>query len=72
MRAALTAGAFAALVAFGARADEQVAPPLDIDGEIAWARANWPGAFERPALSHADRQAPRLVGRNPYVTALTP
>jgi hypothetical protein len=46
MRAALTAGAFAALVAFGARADEQVPPPLDIDGEIAWARANWPGAFD--------------------------
>jgi hypothetical protein len=40
------AGACAALLAAGARADAPVPPPLDIDGEIAWARANWPGAFD--------------------------
>lgn len=46
MRVAVMAGACAALLAAGARADAPVSPPFDIDDEIAWARANWPGAFD--------------------------
>jgi hypothetical protein len=44
MWTAVTAGAWAALLAVGASA-EPPAPP-DLEVEIAWARANWPGAFD--------------------------
>ena len=40
------AGACAALLAFGARAEPPVPAPPDLGAEIAWARATWPGSFE--------------------------
>ena len=46
MRTAVTAGACAALLAVGARADAPLPAPPDLDAEIAWARASWPGDFE--------------------------
>jgi hypothetical protein len=42
----VTAGACAALLAFGARAEAPAPAPPDLDAEIAWARATWPGSFE--------------------------
>jgi len=43
---ALLAGAWAALLALGARAEAPAPAPPDLDAEIAWARANWPASFE--------------------------
>jgi len=43
MRTAVAAGACAALLAVGARAE---APEPDLEAEIAWARATWPDRFE--------------------------
>jgi hypothetical protein len=40
------AGACAALLASGARAEAPVPSPPDLDAEIAWARATWPGSFD--------------------------
>ena len=40
------AGAWAALLAFGARAEAPAPAPPDLDAEIAWARATWPSSFE--------------------------
>jgi len=40
------AGAGAALLAFGARAEAPVPATPDLDAEIAWARATWPGSFD--------------------------
>lgn len=46
MRTAVTAGACAALLAVSAHADAPAPSPPDLDAEIAWARATWPGTFE--------------------------
>jgi hypothetical protein len=46
MRTAVTAGACVVLLAVGARADAPAPAPPDLDAEIAWARATWPGSFD--------------------------
>ncbi len=46
MWTAVTAGACAALVALDAGASAPAAAAPDIEAEIAWARANWPGTFD--------------------------
>lgn len=42
----MIAGACAALLTVGARAEAPVPATPDLDAEIGWARATWPGSFE--------------------------